>query len=495
MSKHYHAQCVAKVGRLKAALDRYGLQPSGTFADIAPAAAIEGYRRRAKLVVAAAPGGGGAIGLYQRQDNQHVIDIPNCKVLRPELMALVSSLRALIAECPAELSVLLTPAGEHAGALTGIDARLLHPPAVQQEVAPAPQILLTLVLDAERAANEADMRTAADALRDRLPQVAGVAFSMRYNSRHHASSDLLFASGVNEMKDQVGTCYQLASHTSFLHVHREQAARLYQLLCKVAATGTSTASMKVLDLYGGTGAIALSLAQAGHQATLVESYPPAAALALRAAQAQRLAVEVVTGDVASVTKALAAAGSTFDVVVANPPRRGLSPAAREAIAALKPARIVYVACDLNNLGRDVDHLARLGFQLQALHPLDMLPLTEEVEVVAVLTHGQLPPPSLLYQDDEILVFNKPAHEPLHDRHEYPVSLASRARAHFDGGEWVTVLETDASTSGVCLVARDQQTADAWIDALTASGRLVYLAAARGVTPAKGAITRELRAEE
>src|SRR5690606_10248187 len=181
---------------------------------------------------------------------------------------------------------------------------------------------------------------------------------------------------------------------------------------------------RVLDLYGGTGAIALSLGHAGYESTLVESYPPAASLALRAAQAQRLPVAVVTGDVASVTKALAAAGSKFEVVVANPPRRGLSPAAREAMASLGPARVVYVACDLDNLSRDVDHFSRLGYRLQALYPLDMLPLTEEIEVVAVLEKSPRPLPELLYEDDTVVALDKPPHEPVHDQPEYPVSLVA-----------------------------------------------------------------------
>jgi 23S rRNA (uracil1939-C5)-methyltransferase len=228
---------------------------------------------------------------------------------------------------------------------------------------------------------------------------------------------------------------------------------------------------------------------------MVESFPPAAALAQRAAQAQRAMVEVVTGDVASVSKALAAAGSGFDVVVANPPRRGLSPAAREAIAALGVEQIIYVACDLNNLSRDLDHLARLGYRMTELTPLDMLPLTEEVEAVAIIERAPLPAPAVLYEDDQILALNKPPHEPVQDQIEYPGSLVARARLSYDWGDWTTVLRVEASTSGVCLFARDEATAVQWIDALQTTGRLVYLAAARGVTPAKGAITRELRGDD
>jgi 23S rRNA-/tRNA-specific pseudouridylate synthase/16S rRNA G966 N2-methylase RsmD len=281
-------------------------------------------------------------------------------------------------------------------------------------------------------------------------------------------------------------------------VHRGQAEALYELLAAIAReclADVGDAAPSVLDLYGGTGAIALTLAQMGCTCTLVESYPPAVALASRAAQSQHLPIEVVTGDVASVAKALASAGSKFDLVVANPPRRGLSPAARESVAALKPKRMIYVACDLYNLSRDLDHLARLGYKLRDLVPLDMLPLTEEVEVVALLERGDPPIPRVLYEDDEVVALQKPPHEPVQDQPEYPVSLVARARPHIDGGRWITVLKIEAGTSGVCIFAKTEEAAAHWSDAVARTARMVYLAAARGVTPAKGAITRELRGEE
>jgi 23S rRNA (uracil1939-C5)-methyltransferase len=494
MHKRYEVQRSAKLSRLRKALDRYALQPTGELAPVLGTTSLTGYRRRAKLVVARDAGGDVAVGLYRRHDNQNVVDIPNCQVLSPTLMDLVGQLRELAAAPPPELAGLLEPVGGGRGVLTGLDIRELEPPA-GDEAEQRPSVLLTLILAGERARAVEEMRDAARELRRRLPLVSGLAVNLRYSSRQQTSSEFVPLSGATESKDRLDNGYQLVSHTSFLHVHRGQADALYTLLLRIVRETLGDSKGRVLDLYGGTGAIALTLAQLGHQTTLVESYPPAAALATRAAQAQRLSVEVVTGDVASVTKALAAAGSKFDIVMANPPRRGLSPAAREAMSALAPARIVYVACDLDNLSRDVDHLSRLGYRVHQLFPLDMLPLTEEIEVVAVLERGPLPPPLVLYEDADIVALDKPPHEPVQDQPEYPGSLVSRARPHVDGGQWLTVLKIEAGTSGVTLFAKTREAAERWSTALSSGGRLVYLAAARGVTPAKGAITRELRGDE
>ncbi len=503
MPMRYEDQRETKRKRLRLSLDRYGITPLGKEGVVEPAEAITGYRRRAKLVVARDDSGEVAVGLYRRHDNQNVVDIPHCQVLSAGLMELVGELRELANDPPPELAALLEPAVGNQGVLTGLDARELAPPDDDEDAADDPlathgaerSILLTLLLVAERAAPVEDLRDAARALRQRLPQISGLSVSLRYSARHQSGSDFISLSGLSECKDAVADTYQYVSHTSFLHVHRGQAEQLYALLGKVVDEALAPGEGRVLDLYGGTGAISLSLAKRGHAATLVESYPPAAALALRAAQAQRLPVEVVTGDVASVTKALAAAKSAFDVVVANPPRRGLSPAAREAITALGPKRVVYVACDLDNLSRDLDPLARLGYHPRDVYPMDMLPLTEEVEVVVVLQRGPAPVPEVLYADEEIIALDKPPHEPVEIQPEYPVSLLGRAQGHIDGGAFIPVLKVEAGTSGVTIFARNQAAADKWTQAVQNSGRLVYLAAARGVTPAKGAITRELRGEQ
>jgi 23S rRNA (uracil1939-C5)-methyltransferase len=511
MYQCYDEQCSTKLQRLQEALGRYGMQPARKLEGVVRAEPITSYRRRAKLVVAreggparaeARPGsddgspahpsgvGRASVGLYQRQDNQRVVDISDCLVLSPVLRELVCEVRGLASAPPAECACLLEPAHDGGGVLMGLDVRELCPPAGASE--PHHGVLMTLVLAAERVRPVEELRRGAAALCQRLPLVTGLAVSLKPSTRQQTSAEFVVLCGAGDAKDALGSGYQLVSHTSFLHVHRSQADRLYGLLCELVGRSLAGRPGRVLDLYGGTGAIALSLAQAGHAVTLVESYPPAAGLALRAAQAQRLSVEVVTGDVASITKVLAGAGATFDVTVANPPRRGLSPAAREALAALGSPTIVYVACDLDNLSRDVDHLTRLGFGLEELRPLDMLPLTEEIEVVAVLRRGAPPQPVVLYADQEVVALDKPPHEPCAPQPEYPVSLLGRMTAEPRVREWLPVVEVEASTSGVCLLARDRASAERWLGAMRATGRLVYLAAARGVTPAKGAITRDLR---
>jgi 23S rRNA (uracil1939-C5)-methyltransferase len=68
-------------------------------------------------------------------------------------------------------------------------------------------------------------------------------------------------------------------------------------------------------------------------------------------------------------------------VVVDPPRTGLEPGLAEALRRLAPRRAVYVSCDPPTLARD---LRLLGLPLRWATPVDLMPQTFHVEVVAAL---------------------------------------------------------------------------------------------------------------
>src|SRR5262249_24109511 len=130
---------------------------------------------------------------------------------------------------------------------------------------------------------------------------------------------------------------------------------------------------KLLDLYGGSGAIALALAQAGAEVHLVESFAPAVAHVEQAARKTNLPLRAEAADVSSALRRLSEQKVAFDAAVVNPPRRGMSPLARELVARLEVPLVAYVSCDPDTLARDLDHFTRLGYGVTTLRPLDMIP--------------------------------------------------------------------------------------------------------------------------
>src|SRR5262249_20982643 len=96
-------------------------------------------------------------------------------------------------------------------------------------------------------------------------------------------------------------------------------------------------------------------------------------------------------------------------------------------------------------------------------------------------------------DDELLIVEKGPHEPTTPQGEYAGSLLSRARTLPDAEDAMPIHRIDIGTSGLVMLAKKPAFEQRWVDQLGApSTRKIYVAAQLGVTPSKGAITRELR---
>ena len=113
--------------------------------------------------------------------------------------------------------------------------------------------------------------------------------------------------------------------------------------------------------------------------------PAAVADAMRNAAANGITnCTFVAGEVRFALPELLSRGVMADVAVCDPPRAGFHPKALAALAALAPARIVYVSCNPATLARDVGELARSGYRLEWVQPVDMFPHTPHIEAVARL---------------------------------------------------------------------------------------------------------------
>jgi RluA family pseudouridine synthase len=154
---------------------------------------------------------------------------------------------------------------------------------------------------------------------------------------------------------------------------------------------------------------------------------------------------------------------------------------------------VYVSCEPATLARDLAHLADLGWRAASVAPVDMMPLTAEVETFSLLAPADPPPLAVLFEDATALAVAKPPFLPTVPHPERAGSLLDRVRALPGAEHAVPVHRLDADTSGVCLFARRSDAAAAWQAALgAATTHKRYLALMRGIGRAKGRIARPLR---
>ena len=142
---------------------------------------------------------------------------------------------------------------------------------------------------------------------------------------------------------------------------------------------------RAVDCYCGTGSIALHLARAGAQVVGVEVVPEAiidAKLNVRLNQIE--GADFRMGRVETLLPEILSEGPV-DVAVLDPPRKGCEPEVLDALVEARIPRLVYVSCNPSSLARDLAVLARGGYELAEVQPIDMFPHTSHVETVALMS--------------------------------------------------------------------------------------------------------------
>lgn len=175
------------------------------------------------------------------------------------------------------------------------------------------------------------------------------------------------------------------SPLSFYQVNRTQAERLYSLAADYAAL---TGDEILLDLYCGTGTIGLSMADRVKKLIGVEIIPQAIDNAKQNARLNGIEnAEFICGDAPQAAQKLKEQEEAIDVIIVDPPRKGLTPELITTVSEFAPKRVVYVSCDCATLARDIKIFLEKGFTLEKLTPVDMFPRTAHVECVVLMSRA------------------------------------------------------------------------------------------------------------
>ncbi len=138
------------------------------------------------------------------------------------------------------------------------------------------------------------------------------------------------------------------------------------------------------DLHAGVGFLAAAAARrSARPLTLIEPFRPSARAAVRNLPEARVAV----GRTAESWLARHRRLPTDALVLADPPRAGLSAELRSRLAGWHPHRIVMMSCDPATWTRDTAFLIDRGYRLAHLELADLFPSTHHVEVISVLEAG------------------------------------------------------------------------------------------------------------
>ena len=245
------------------------------------------------------------------------------------------------------------------------------------------QVLVCLVMNGEKVPHEKQL---VDNLLISVDNLCSVCISVNKRTGNTVLGDkFVTLYGPGTIEDELcGLRFQL-SPRSFYQVNRDQAEVLYgKALEQAQLTGNET----VLDLYCGTGTITLALSRKAKQVVGVEIIPAAIEDAKENAKRNGIEnAEFFCADAAQAAKKFADEGRTPDVIVVDPPRKGLEESVIESMAQMAPERIVYVSCDPATLARDLKRFADHGYKTEHVEAVDMFPRCAHVESVARLRRG------------------------------------------------------------------------------------------------------------
>ena len=357
----YAEELDAKRQRVEDALRRIG-GADVAVAEILAASRTDGYRNKSLFPVSPQ----GRAGFYRARSHQ-VIPATDCLLRSPQAGAVARAVEDYLREN----GVSAYDEARHEGLLRHIFVRTNA----------AGQALACLVVNGDRLPAEEDL---VRRVRKACPGTVGVVLSANTRRTNVALGDRYRTLwGQDFLEDTLcGLTFRLAI-PAFYQVNRRQAERLYEKALELAdLTGTET----VLDLYCGAGTITLVMARGARRAIGAEIVPEAVENARENALRNGIAnAEFFCGDASAVAAKLAAEELRPDVVVVDPPRKGLEESVIDSIAAMAPKRVVYVSCDPGTLARDVKRFHERGYALRKAVAADLFPRTKHVETVVLLS--------------------------------------------------------------------------------------------------------------
>ena len=361
----YAEELRLKAQRVRDALARLGGWDPGEL-PIAGAKDLTGYRNKAIFPVGMYKGKADA-GFYRARTHD-LIPADHCLLQNDA----ANAARQAVVDFVRENHVRVYDEGTNAGLLRHIFVRTADATG---------QVMVCLIANGDRLPKEQEL---CKLLRDRVPALASVILCTNTRPGNAIMGEKFRTLwGADAIEDELcGLRFRL-SPRSFYQVNHAQAEVLYE---KARTFAGLTKSDTVLDLYCGTGTITLHLARDAGQAVGVELVD--AAIADAKQNAARNGIDnarFFCADAGQAAQKLLDEGLRPDVVVVDPPRKGLAPDVVETIARMNPDRVVYVSCDPATLARDVARFRASGYAPQRAECVDLFPRCAHVETVTLLS--------------------------------------------------------------------------------------------------------------
>ena len=183
----------------------------------------------------------------------------------------------------------------------------------------------------------------------------------------YVNDDLVY--GDSFIVSSLGNVKYFINHKAFFQVNSECCYHLYDEI-KKNVLGNS-----LLDLYCGIASIGIYVSDVCDRVVGVEVNPESVRCARENIKANNIDnYEVVLGDASVIS-------DSFDTIVVDPPRSGLSREVISNINSMKAKRLIYVSCNPSTLKRDIELLG--NYEVISIKGFNMFPCTKHVECMCV----------------------------------------------------------------------------------------------------------------
>lgn len=304
------------------------------------------------------------IGIF-REGTHRAVDIPSCAVHHPLVNVVAAELkRALVAADAPPYSE--TPPG----------GLVRYVQIVVERATSTAQVVIVLfgesAEDGRRLAGEVESR------------LAGKLHSLWLNpnpSRRNAilGPEFVHVAGARAVRETLGGAHVFFPPGAF----GQSNLPLFDLVVADIAARVP-GGRRVVECYAGVGAIGLGLVERSSEYAFNEvagGSLEGLSLGIEAlCRAARLKARTLAGPAADSVEALGAA----EVVIVDPPRRGLDPGVVSTLAEGRVARIIYLSCSLESLIRDAEALTGPGrYCVAEVRAYALFPYTDHVETLVV----------------------------------------------------------------------------------------------------------------
>ncbi|HHX02830.1 MAG TPA: 23S rRNA (uracil(1939)-C(5))-methyltransferase RlmD [Tissierellia bacterium] len=205
---------------------------------------------------------------------------------------------------------------------------------------------------------------------------------------HHRKGNTLMGSedrvlqGDGKVTLSVGDLTFYVSASSFFQINLEQ-------LNKVSDWMQEHIKLKkdavIFDLYGGMGVLGSILGKKAKDIYCIEVSSSSIEDGKVSAEANGIKIHFIEGRSEIEMDSLIKQGIHPDLIIVDPPRKGLDEKLRKSILNVSADQIFYMSCKPSTLARDLKDFVAGGYKIVHVQPIDFFPHTMHVETVVLMS--------------------------------------------------------------------------------------------------------------